>query len=295
VRRAARLPDGEAELAGIATGPSRGLSEELRVMAAGKSWMPAPPDTLMARMETTPVPTRARRRALGSKATTAVVGYARVSTTDQAVEGVSLKAQRRLIEAHCAAHGLELLRIEEDRGISAKTTAGRPGLTRTRVALKRGEASALVATKLDRVTRSIRDAITLVDEARREGWRLVSLGESLDTDTPMGKFFVHMLGALAELERAQIGERTKAALAELRRQGKRISGKPPLGYRFKRGRLVEVPAELEVLAKMRRLEAQGLGSKAVAGRMNAAGIIHPRTRRPWFHGTVRDILMRARA
>lgn len=226
---------------------------------------------------------------------TPVIGYARVSTPGQATEGISLEAQRAMITAHCSAHGLALLRIEEDRGLSAKTTARRPGLARAREALRRGEASALVATKLDRVTRSVRDVIALVDEARREGWRLVSLGESLDTESAMGKFFVHMLGALAELERAQIGERTRAALGELRRQGKRISGKPPFGYAFRDGRVVEVPSELDVLARMRAFEAQGHGAKAVAGRMNAAGVLHPRTGRPWFHGTVRDILARARA
>jgi DNA invertase Pin-like site-specific DNA recombinase len=255
--------------------------------------MPGAADASMVGMATTPLSTRRRRRAAHAPGT--VIGYARVSTFDQATEGVSLEAQRRMIEAHCRAHGLALLRIEEDRGISAKTTARRPGLARAREALRRGEASALVATKLDRVTRSIRDAIALIEQAERERWRLVSLGESLDTETPMGKFFVHMLGALAELERAQIGERTKAALAELRRQGRRVSGRPPFGYSFDSGRVVEVPAELELLGRLRRLEAQGLGPKAVAARMNAAGLLHPRTGRPWFHGTVRDILARARA
>lgn len=68
-----------------------------------------------------------------------------------------------------------------------------------------------------------------------------------------------MLGALAELERAQIGERTKAALSELRRQGKRISGRPPFGSRFVRGRLAPVPEERRLLARMRALQAKGLG------------------------------------
>jgi len=222
-----------------------------------------------------------------------VIGYARVSTAGQVEEGVSLEAQRRMIEAHCAMHGLTLLRVEEDRGISAKSTARRPGLARAREALRRGEASALVATKLDRVTRSIRDVITLVEEARREGWRLVSLGESLDTESAMGKFFVHMLAALAELERAQIGERTKAAMAELRRQGRKVSSRPPLGFRFEGERVVEDPAEQEVLGRMLELQDAGAGEYAVASALNREGVVNPRTGRPWFHGTVRAILRSA--
>jgi site-specific DNA recombinase len=240
--------------------------------------------------------TRTCRRA---RATTTVIGYARVSTFDQATEGVSLEAQRRLIEAHCEAHGLTLLRVEEDRGISAKKTAGRPGLARAREALRRGDANALVATKLDRVTRSIRDAIALIEQAEREGWRLVSLGEALDTATPMGRFFVHMLGALAELERAQIGERTKAALAELKRQGRRVSGKPPLGYRFEAGRLVAVPGEQAVARRIVALAEMGWGAKRMAAALNGEGIVNPRTGKAWFHGTLRDVALglatRARA
>lgn len=222
-----------------------------------------------------------------------LVGYARVSTTGQAEEGVSLEEQERRIRLYADAQGAFLVGIEVDRGLSAKTMARRPGLARALDLLGRREASALVAVKLDRVTRSIRDVIALVERARREGWRLVSLGEQLDTESAMGKFFVHMLGALAELERAQIGERTKAALGELRRQGRRVSGKPRFGYAFRAERVVEVPEEFAVLRRLQKLQAEGLGAKAIATRMNDAKDYNPRTRRPWHHGTVRDVLARA--
>jgi len=222
-----------------------------------------------------------------------LVGYARVSTAGQADNGISLDEQERRIRLYADANGAALVGIEMDRGLSAKTMARRPGLARALDLMRRGEASALVAVKLDRVTRSIRDVIALVERARREGWRLVSLGEQLDTESAMGKFFVHMLGALAELERAQIGERTKAALGELRRQGRRVSGKPPFGYAFRNGLVVEVPQELAILKRLQELQAEGLGAKSIATRMNDDKGFNPRTGRPWFHGTVRDVLTRA--
>jgi DNA invertase Pin-like site-specific DNA recombinase len=99
---------------------------------------------------------------------------------------------------------------------------------------------------------------------------------------------------MAEWEREIAAERTRAALSELKRQGRRVSGRPPLGYRFDQGRLVEVPEEQAIVRRLERLQAQGLGAKAVAARLNRRCVLNPRTGRPWRHGTVRDILARLR-
>ena len=219
-----------------------------------------------------------------------VVGYIRVSTADQADRGVSLEAQRRRLEAYCEAHGLALVRVEEDAGVSAKRTSNRPALQRALKALEKGEASGLVAVKLDRLSRTTRDVLDLVSRAEKEGWALHSIDERLDTSSPQGRFVVTVLGALAQLEREQAGERTRVALAELRRQGKRISGRPPFGFRFDGGRVVEVAEEQRVLARMKGLAEDGAGCYRIATVLNEAGDVNPRTRAPWFFGTVRAIL-----
>ncbi len=82
-----------------------------------------------------------------------VIGYCRVSTTEQAESGISLDAQGHRLAAYCAAHGLVLARVEEDAGISARRTTNRPALQRALQALKRGKVSGLVAGKLDRLSR----------------------------------------------------------------------------------------------------------------------------------------------
>jgi len=84
-----------------------------------------------------------------------VVGYVRVSSEGQATEGVSLDAQRVKLAAYCTAMDFELVALEADEGVSAKTLR-RPGLQRALAALEEGRADAVLVTKLDRLTRSVR-------------------------------------------------------------------------------------------------------------------------------------------
>ncbi len=101
-----------------------------------------------------------------------VIAYCRVSTTEQAEAGISLEAQRRRLRAYAEAHGLHMLRVEEDAGISAKRTSNRPALQRALKALRKGDADGLVVVKLDRLSRTTRDVLDLVERllrARHEG------------------------------------------------------------------------------------------------------------------------------
>jgi len=224
-----------------------------------------------------------------------LIGYLRVSTAEQAQEGISLDAQEARLRAYVEAHEFDLAAIESDAGVSGKRMANRAALQRALAALKAGDADGLIVLKLDRLSRSIKDVIELVERSEHEGWRLVSLAEHLDTSNAVGRFTVHLLGALAQLEREQIGERTRTALAELRRQGRRISGSPPFGYRFDDGRVVRDDAEQRVLRRILALAAEGRGSWKVTQLLNADAGANPRTGRPWAEGTVRSILATARA
>jgi DNA invertase Pin-like site-specific DNA recombinase len=134
-----------------------------------------------------------------------------VSTNDQ-----NTALQRNALE--CA--GCE--QIFEDK-ISGKTD-NRPGLKRLLKALSTGDT--LVVWKLDRLGRSMRHLVTLIEELRQRGINFRSLTDSIDTGTPMGRFFFHVMGALAEMERELIVERTRAGLAAARAEG-RIGGRRP--------------------------------------------------------------------
>lgn len=139
------------------------------------------------------------------------IGYIRVSTNDQNTD-----LQRNAL--NCA--GCEL--IFEDK-ISG-TKSARPGLKKLLRTLSEGDT--LVVWKLDRLGRSMKHLITLIEELREKGVNFRSLTDSIDTSTPMGRFFFHVMGASAEMERELIVERTLAGLAAARAQG-RIGGRRP--------------------------------------------------------------------
>ncbi|CIA71912.1 site-specific recombinase [Salmonella enterica subsp. enterica serovar Typhi] len=124
-----------------------------------------------------------------------LIGYVRVSTNDQNTD-----LQRNALS--CA--GCE--RIFEDK-ISG-TKSDRPGLKKLLRTLSAGDT--LVVWKLDRLGRSMRHLVTLIEELRQRGVNFRSLTDSIDTSTPMGRFFFHVMGALAEMERELIVERTRA-------------------------------------------------------------------------------------
>ncbi|ADO10841.1 DNA-invertase from lambdoid prophage e14 [Pantoea vagans C9-1] len=138
-----------------------------------------------------------------------LIGYIRVSTNDQNTDLQRIALQ----SADC-----EL--IFEDR-ISGKTS-DRPGLKKALRCLQSGDT--LVVWKLDRLGRSMRHLVMLTEELRERGVNFRSLTDSIDTSTPMGRFFFHVMGALAEMERELIVERTRAGLAAARDKG-RIGGR----------------------------------------------------------------------
>jgi site-specific DNA recombinase len=160
---------------------------------------------------------------------TRVIGYIRVSTTTQAEEGVSLDVQKSRIEAYAFGMGLDLVRIEVDAAQSAKTLA-RPALQRALAALDAGEAEGLVVLKLDRLTRSITDLAKLLEQYFASRFTLLSLGDSIDTRTAGGRMVLNILTTVSQWEREVISERTKAALTELKIQGKKL-GQPRMEMR----------------------------------------------------------------
>ncbi len=139
------------------------------------------------------------------------IGYARVSTLDQNPE---LQLEK-LREAGCE-------RVIVEKASGAK--ADRPELTRLlRDMLREGDT--LVIWKLDRLARSLKQLIETAENLKGRGIGLVSLTDAIDTSSSGGMLVFHMLGAIAEFERALIRERTAAGLAEAKRKGKK-GGRP---------------------------------------------------------------------
>ena len=104
----------------------------------------------------------------------------------------------------------------KDEGISGATT-NRPALLRCLKTLQSGDT--LIVWKLDRLGRSLRDLITMLDGLKHRGVKFHSLTEAIDTTSPAGRAMWQMIGVLAELERSLIVERTQAGIKEARRRG----------------------------------------------------------------------------
>jgi DNA invertase Pin-like site-specific DNA recombinase len=140
-----------------------------------------------------------------------ILGYCRCSTTEQATEGLSLDVQKSKITAYCSLNDLLLVDIVQDAGISGKSLS-RPGIQQVLLRLQNDEADALVVLKLDRLSRSTRDVLQLVERIEESRWELHSISERLDTSTASGRFTITILSALAQMEREMIGERTSQDL-----------------------------------------------------------------------------------
>ena len=224
---------------------------------------------------------------------TKAIGYARVSTDEQAREGVSLEAQQSRIRAYCEAKELELVEVLTDEGISGKTLE-RPALRELLQRCERGEVGHVVVVKLDRLTRRTRDLLALVDDlflARHI--ELHSVSESLDTSTPHGRFVLTLFGGLAQMERELIGERTRNAMAFKRSNGQPTSH-PPLGFRpngSRRHRMVPVPAELETVHRILDRWRAGGSYAGIARELNQEGVASKRGG-CWHAATVRKIVQR---
>jgi DNA invertase Pin-like site-specific DNA recombinase len=165
-----------------------------------------------------------------SETATKAVGYVRVSTEKQRDHGISLEAQKAKLEAYVVLYELELVDIIVDAGVSAKTL-DRPGLQRTLGMLRQGTANALLVVKLDRLTRSVKDLGSLVEDYfSSDKITLLSVADAIDTRTAAGRLVLNVLGSVAQWERETIGERTAEALAHKRAQGRKTGGDVPYGY-----------------------------------------------------------------
>jgi len=206
------------------------------------------------------------------------VSYIRVSTGEQAQDGVSLEMQRAKVRAWASLNDAQLVAEYADEGLSGKR-ADRPGLVAAIAHAKR-EGAALVVYSLSRLSRSTLDTLQLTADLERAGCDLVSLSEKLDTSTPAGRVVFRVLAVLGEFEREQVAERTRGAILHLKAKGQRY-GAVPHGFRDDGGQLVKDEREGEVVRLVQSLRARGLSLRKISDELAARGAFN-RQGRP-FH------------
>jgi site-specific DNA recombinase len=146
--------------------------------------------------------------------------YARVSTSMQVQDGISLEVQERTLRQAAELAGYKNVQLIREEGRSGKSIKGRPVLRKALLDLESGKAHALFVTRLDRLSRSTQDFLSIVDHSKTYDWRLVLLDLNLDTSSYQSRFVVTIMSALAEMERSIISERQKDVHSYRRSQGK---------------------------------------------------------------------------
>lgn len=172
--------------------------------------------------------------------------YIRVSTQDQ-----SLDLQRHELTTFAAARGWTLTQVFEEK--LSGTNAERPQLKAMMKAAAARDFDILLIFKLDRLFRSIKGLVSTIAEFEALGVKLVSLKDAVDLSTPSGRFMVHILAAVGELEVSLIRERVNAGLAEARRKGV-ILGRPKSINEF----------------EVRRLRGQGHSIAQIASKLGCS-------------------------
>ena len=219
------------------------------------------------------------------------VGYIRVSTDEQAREGVSLENQREKIAAYCSLNEMILLNIITDEGISAKNL-NREGMQTLISFVKHGKVDAVIVYKLDRLSRSVKDTISLIELFEKHKAAFHSIVDHIDTKTATGRFFLHIMSSLAQMERELIGERTRDALYHKIIKGERV-GHVPYGYVLdKDGKtLLGNPIEQEAITIIRTLHEKGFTYRAICRELEGYG--HKPVGRMWHPQTIKNILIKA--
>ena len=225
-----------------------------------------------------------------------IILYARVSTVDQSDNGVSLEAQQAKLESYASLYDLTVAKTIVDAGESAKSL-NRPGLQQALELLRTGNADGLAVVKLDRLTRSISDWQSLIDDyfGERAGKQLFSVSDSIDTRTAAGRLVLNVLLSVAQWEREAVGERTREALRHKIRNGERC-GKVRFGYDLADDgkTLIANPTEQRAIALMLDLREAGHTLRQIAATLTERGIPTKEGATAWTHTAVARILGRER-
>jgi DNA invertase Pin-like site-specific DNA recombinase len=222
--------------------------------------------------------------------------YTRCSTDEQAANGNTLEMQEERCKAFVISKGWECAGVYSDPGYSAKSL-DRPGIAQVLelVRAKPPMIDAVVALKLDRLTRSVVDLGHLLTTFRKFGVVLAGPDGVPDTSTTVGELMANILTSVSQWERKEIGNRTRAVLQHRRTRGLTHSAQEPFGYRRegdgKEARFVPVPHELATVTTMRSLRERGYTFREIVVRLNANGVPTKRGGK-WEPSTVRSILLR---
>jgi Site-specific recombinases, DNA invertase Pin homologs len=228
-----------------------------------------------------------------------VAVYTRVSTTEQAEEGYSSEEQEKIGVKYCADNGYEIYKIYSDKGISGKSINARPAMKEMLKDAEEKKFDMVITWKINRIARNMLDLLKIVDLLEKNNIYFKSYSENFETETPMGKFSLQMMGAVGELERGTIAQNVKMGMMARAREG-RWNGGIVFGYDVKEREnstnkkrrdteLIINEKEAEVIRIIFTMYSQGSGYKAITNYINKFGHTTKKGK-PFSIGSIKDIL-----
>ncbi|MGG7196041.1 recombinase family protein [Clostridium butyricum] len=225
--------------------------------------------------------------------------YCRVSTPEQAEEGYSIEEQERLLRKFCEDNDYTIFKVYSDKGISGKSIKARPAMKEMLKDADDKKFDMVITWKINRIARNMLNLLQIVDLLEKNNISFKSYSENFETETPMGKFSLQMMGAVGELERGTIAQNVKMGMLARAREG-RWNGNILLGYNLKEKsdstnkkrkdtELVINEVEAEIIKTIFTMYSEGNGYKAITSYLNKFGYTTKRGN-PFSVNAIKDIL-----
>ena len=199
-----------------------------------------------------------------NKVKTMKIGYIRVSTDSQ---DNSVITQKEMIENYSKLKGMEIDDYFVDFGISGKNTIKREKYLKLMEMVENGKIDTIVTTSLSRWSRNTLDLLKSVEVLKKHKVSFEVIKEQVSLNSPMGEFFVSILGSIYTLERQLTSERTKDVIKNKKMNGK-VYSRVPYGYESKDGILIENPLEQRLLRKINTLRNKGESYNSISKFLN---------------------------
>jgi site-specific DNA recombinase len=212
--------------------------------------------------------------------------YVRVSTEEQAKEGISVDAQIDRCKAFCKARNWKAAKVYKDAGFSAGSM-NRPAFQLLMHDARDKKFSVLLVYKIDRFSRKLKDLILTLDDLKDHEINFSSVTEQIDTTTAMGEAFFQIIGVFAQLERGMVKERVEMAFDKKISSGEALN-RAPLGYLYQNKKLMVNEADAQKVKEIFEMWLAGVSYKEISQKFNIpASTLYEIVKNPTYIGKIR--------
>lgn len=217
-----------------------------------------------------------------------VIGYIRVSTKKQVLDGVSLDLQRRMIENYCELNKLELVTIFSDEGISGKSITNRTGYSKVLEMVSNKSVEGVVVYSITRFGRNLLDTMGSVKRMNDNDITFLSVKENINTKTAQGRLQLNIYSSVAEYEREEIVSRIKDALNHKKSNGEKFC-RSVFGLKSVNGIFQKDAEQMKVRRRIKLLHNKGYSLYRIAKMLNEGGV-RTSLDKSWHSTTIQNVL-----